>query len=264
MIRDLNTLKAKLFRRFSRYQLLNVSNISQKKHFGNNCLYKLLKKCQQLASEVIKMKRKILIFSFALALSAVVICVSYSEKVHSDLEQSIVRLHVIANSDSDSDQALKLSVRDRILREGGALFEGCSSKEEAERIMRDNIKKLTAAAEDEIKRNGYSYPVIIKMGEFDFPMKQYEKYTFPAGKYDAVRVEIGDGNGKNWWCVMFPPLCFVDAAVSGEPLSVEAFKSNLTAEELDVITSDPGVDIRFKIVDFVQSSIYTVKTALKI
>ena len=130
--------------------------------------------------------------------------------------------------------------------------------------MRDNIKKLTAAAEDEIKRNGYSYPVIIKMGEFDFPMKQYEKYTFPAGKYDAVRVEIGDGNGKNWWCVMFPPLCFVDAAVSGEPLSVEAFRSNLTADELDVITSDPGVDIRFKIVDFVQSSIYTVKTALKI
>lgn len=209
------------------------------------------------------MKRKFILAFLSLALLTGTVCILYSGKVQTDLAQNVVRLHILANSDSSEDQALKLAVRDRILSEGRNLFENSSSKEQTEQILRDNIVFLKDAANDEIIKNGYSYPVNIEIGEFDFPMKQYENYAFPAGKYEAVRIEIGEAKGHNWWCVMFPPLCFVDAAVSEELESVEVFKNNLSPDELDIITSDSGVDIRFKVVDLVQSSLYSIKTAFK-
>ena len=99
------------------------------------------------------------------------------------------------------------------------------------------------------------------MGKYDFPMKVYENYAFPSGEYEAVRVEIGKAEGQNWWCVMFPPLCFVDGTVDEEKAE-ETLRSALTADEFDVISASGGVDLRFKVVDVFQSSFKAVKTVL--
>ena len=207
------------------------------------------------------MKKQILIISISLTIIICAVCVSYSADVQNDLAQSVVRLHILANSDSCEDQMLKLAVRDRILSDGRELFKDAASKEETEKILCGNIDFLTAAAKDEIEKNGYSYDVRIDIGKYEFPMKKYDGFAFPAGEYDAVRVEIGEAKGHNWWCVMFPPLCFVDASVGEE--SAQLLRQSLTDEEMDIITSDADVDIRFKVVDFVQNSIHGIKTALK-
>ena len=207
------------------------------------------------------MKKQILIISVLLTIIICTVCVSYSADVQSGLAQNVVRLHILANSDSPEDQALKLAVRDRILSEGHTLFESTSSKEETKKILQDNIGFLTNSAKDEIEKNGYNYDVKINIGKYDFPMKKYDNFAFPAGEYDAVRIEIGEGRGHNWWCVMFPPLCFGDASVSEE--SVDLLRQNLTDDEMDIITCNADVDIRFKVVDFVQNSIQGIKTALK-
>ncbi len=183
--------------------------------------------------------------------------VVYSQKVQRGISSEIIRLHVLANSNSPSDQALKLKVRDRILKEGEHLFENASSKAECSRILNENMPLLQAAAEDEILKGGYSYNAKLSRGNYFFPMKTYENFALPAGEYDALKIEIGNGEGENWWCVMFPPLCFVDAAVD------EGFGTLLSEEEMALISSGDGVNIKFKIVDFFQTSINQVKTALK-
>jgi len=183
--------------------------------------------------------------------------VVYSEKVQNGISSEIIRLHVLANSNSPSDQALKLKVRDRILKEGEHLFENASSKAECSRILSENMPFLQAAAEDEILKSGYSYNAKLSRGNYFFRMKTYKNFALPAGEYDALKIEIGKGEGENWWCVMFPPLCFVDAAVD------EGLGTLLSEEEMALISSGDGVNIKFKIVDFFQTSINQVKTALK-
>ncbi len=207
------------------------------------------------------MKKKVLIFFVSAIFVLVFTAASYSCGFGEDLENSIIRLHVLANSDSAEDQALKLRVRDRILKDGRELFKNAKSEEEARRILSENRDFLENSARDEIFSAGYDYPVALNMGKYDFPMKVYENYAFPSGEYEAVRVEIGKAEGQNWWCVMFPPLCFVDGTVD-EKKAEETLRSALTADEFDVISASGGVDLRFKVVDVFQSSFKAVKTAL--
>jgi stage II sporulation protein R len=135
------------------------------------------------------------------------------------LSQSVLRLHVIANSDDPADQALKIAVKDEIVVMMKQEFTDINNVTEAREMAEQDIPRIKALAESTIRAHGYEYQVEVKVGEYDFPTKSYGNMVFPSGKYQAVRVIIGEGQGKNWWCVLFPPLCLVSAADQGLSLS---------------------------------------------
>jgi len=173
--------------------------------------------------------------------------IGYSTSVNSNLSQNIVRLHVLANSDSKEDQELKLKVRDAIIEHSQNNF---TKKED----VQSKLDEYRAIAEKVIAENGYDYKVQVEYGNFKFPTKEYNNLRLPAGNYDAVRVKIGKAEGKNWWCVMFPPLCFVDGTTD-TAYAEEKLKSSLDKESYDIITSkskkgSTPFEIKFKIVEF--------------
>lgn len=181
---------------------------------------------------------------------------SYVTKVSQSIANSVFRLHVIANSDTAEDQALKLKVRDELLSYMNVLSKNCSSKEEVIKLARENQDELKKIAEQSITDNGFSYTVNVQIGSSDFPTKVYGDISLPAGTYDALKVQIGDAKGKNWWCVMFPPLCFVDVSSGVVPdSSKEQIKENLSDEEYDLIskTDDTEIHFKFKLVEFFQN-----------
>ena len=183
----------------------------------------------------------------AVSMLILFLLIGYSTNVNSQLSQNIVRLHVIANSDSKADQNLKLKVRDAILAKSRTDF----TKKSDVTSQLDVYKK---EAEDVIRENGFGYSVDVEYGNFNFPTKHYDNISLPAGNYDAVRIKIGKAEGKNWWCVMFPPLCFVDGTTSSQEAD-KKLKSMLDEESYDIITAqneDGSVpfEIKFKIVEF--------------
>lgn len=125
-------------------------------------------------------------------------------------KQDLIRLHVIANSDSIADQVLKLQVRDAIINEMKKQFTGINSQEEAMIIASKNLHNITKIAREQVTKQNKNYKVAVILDKCLFPTKTYGDITLAAGKYEAVRVIIGSGQGQNWWCVLFPPLCFVD------------------------------------------------------
>ncbi|MGI6005580.1 MAG: stage II sporulation protein R [Christensenellales bacterium] len=124
--------------------------------------------------------------------------------------QDIVRLHVIANSDSDEDQALKLMVRDEVNRVVAPLVAGVSDQEEALEIVSLNTGRIQEAARAVMAAQGKDMAVLVQMGKREFPSRLYDGVIYPEGRYDALCVTLGEGKGQNWWCVIFPPLCFVN------------------------------------------------------
>ncbi len=195
-----------------------------------------------------------------LLLLIVFVCFSayfYVTAVSSGISDSVFRLHVIANSDSDEDQALKLKVRDSLLEYMNSLCSSTSSKEEAMRIANEHIDDFTKIAQDVIAQNGYNYSVDVSVGSCDFPTKEYGDVSLPAGTYDALRVKIGSASGHNWWCVMFPPLCFVDVSSGIVPdESKEILHDTMSDEEYDLVTSsdsDSELTFKFKLVEFFEN-----------
>ena len=176
---------------------------------------------------------------------------AYADNAKTNIANSVVRLHIIANSDSDFDQSLKLKVRDRLLKEGSDLFKTSKTPEEALENAKSHSENLICAANEVLKENGCNLDVKIETGTFSFPVKNYGEIMLPAGRYNAVRVIIGEGRGKNWWCVMFPPLCLAKGTVKLSDDSDAYLKSKLTDNEYDLIkTSDnPQVEIRFKLLE---------------
>lgn len=155
----------------------------------------------------------------------------------------VLRLHVLANSDSDADQALKLKVRDRLLETGDSIFTGAGSEKEAAELAKLHLPELQAAAEEVIRENDYSYPVRIEVGPSDFNTRVYDDFTLPAGRYEAVRVLIGEAKGKNWWCVMFPPVCLPAAEKTDELSEV------LDSDQMNIVQNPEHYEIRFKTVE---------------
>lgn len=135
------------------------------------------------------------------------------------LSESVLRLHVIANSDDPADQQLKLQVKDEIVAMMREEFDEVEDSQEAKRIAISQIPRIQAAARAAIAARGYDYPVQVTVGEYPFPTKSYGNMVFPPGNYQAVRVVIGEGQGKNWWCVLFPPLCLVASSDRGISMS---------------------------------------------
>lgn len=160
-----------------------------------------------------------------------------------NISNKIFRLHIIANSDSAEDQALKLKVRDRILNEFGSNFLDANDIISAENIAEKNLDKIQNISKDEINKNGFSYPVSVKIVHMYFNTRYYGNVTMPAGYYDALRITIGEAKGKNWWCVMFPPMCVPAAEGSTE------LEKILNDFEIDITTSQDKYVIEFKMVD---------------
>ena len=181
---------------------------------------------------------------------------SYVFAVSNNISDSVFRLHVIANSDSEEDQSLKLKVRDALLEYMNEISAEANSKEEAMKIANNHLENFYNISEKTIKDNGYSYPVEITIGKCDFPTKIYGDISLPSGTYDALRVKIGSSQGHNWWCVMFPPLCFVDVSSGIVPAeSKEVLQDSLNDEEYELITSagSDGNTFKFKLVEFIEN-----------
>lgn len=181
---------------------------------------------------------------------------SYVNAVSKEISESVFRLHVIANSDTAEDQALKLKVRDAVLSYMNSIAKDATNKEEAIKIANDHMDEFKQIALDTIHENGYNYSVTIKIGNFSFPTKTYGDISLPSGYYDALRIEIGEADGKNWWCVMFPPLCFVDVSSGIVPEeSKETMKNDLGQEEFTLISNqeDSGIHFKFKLIELFQN-----------
>ena len=164
---------------------------------------------------------------------------------------SVIRLHVLANSDSDADQALKLEVRDAVLVQTQALLEGVTSREEAREILEENLGALKEVAEDTLAREGVSNTVKVTLGQEDYPRRTYEYATLPAGEYLSLRVMIGEAEGRNWWCVLFPSMCLSAAAEARETTCLAA---GLSEGQYRFITqgAGKGYRVRFKLVEMAQ------------
>ena len=209
-----------------------------------------------------KSSKKGLFFRILLVLTLFLIYItfsvcSYVSAVSSDISDSVFRLHVIANSDSEEDQNLKYKVRDSLLEYMNSILSENATKEEAMSVAKDHMSDFYVIAREVVSNEGYDYLINITIGKYDFPTKDYGDISLPSGNYDALRVEIGEASGHNWWCVMFPPLCFVDVTSGVVPdESKEALEDSLSGEEYDLITSsDNNADItfKFKLVEFIEN-----------
>lgn len=163
------------------------------------------------------------------------------------LTQDVLRLHILANSDTNEDQELKLLVRDEITKECKELFTEAQSLEEAKEITLENLEELNKTAATVIKEQGKDYTVSVQLCEEYFNTRYYGSVTMPAGKYTALQIKIGKAKGENWWCVLYPSLCV------GTSTDYESFEENLTPQECSVVSSGNKYEFKFKIVETVTS-----------
>ncbi len=159
------------------------------------------------------------------------------------ISNEVFRLHILANSDSEEDQNLKLKVRDRLLKYTDEIFNSASSSQEAESLAKENLQKLEAIAQDEVYANGYDYEVKAEIVNMYFTTRYYDRYTMPSGMYDALRITIGSGEGHNWWCVMYPSICLSAAVDSDEKVD------NTFSKEQQEIVKGNECQYKFKIVE---------------
>lgn len=180
------------------------------------------------------------------------------QRVQKNLAKKIIRLHIRANSDSDEDQKLKLIVRDAVCDYLSDKLADSKDITETRRIITENMDYINELAVETIHKNGYDYNVNVYLENTYFPLKTYGDLTFPPGIYEAFCIDIGGGNGHNWWCVMYPPLCFIEATYAVAP---EEFKEQLKAvlndEEYNAVTlrdcPKDEICFKFKIVEFFES-----------
>lgn len=203
----------------------------------------------------------------AAALSLCFICILLSVKalddnssqsaaaMQKDIASEILRFHVIANSDSAEDQALKLKVKSAVTESLYPVLSGVKDVDTAKELVKSRLDRIEALAEKVIEKNGYHYPVTASLEKGYFPIKVYGDLTLPPGQYEALRIEIGKAKGQNWWCIMYPPLCFVDATYSVVPKeSKSKLKQALTEEEYESVFANKKADIKIKLklVDFIK------------
>lgn len=184
------------------------------------------------------------------AVIAFVLTVIYSvipfQAVCAEIPNDVFRFHILANSDSEEDQALKLKVRDKVLERTKILFDTANSKSDAEKFVKANLETIEKIAQNEVYKNGYNYPVKAEVVNMHFDTRYYESYTLPSGMYDALRITIGNAKGHNWWCVMYPSIC-----ISTVDEGKDRAKDALSDDEYSVVT-DNKVEYKFFIVELFQ------------
>ncbi|NLK94327.1 MAG: stage II sporulation protein R [Clostridiales bacterium] len=200
------------------------------------------------------MKKNIYAILFVICISLFSGCTSIQKTYYykyDDVKNSIIRFHVIANSDSDEDQKLKLRIKDKVIDNIYPFLKESKTIEESREIIKSKENDIIEIANSIIKENGYDYKVEIKLERDNFPEKSYGSIILPQGNYEAFKIIIGSGEGKNWWCVMFPPLCFVD--VTKGQVEDEKSKEELDNEiekNTDDNTEEEDVEVKFKIVEW--------------
>lgn len=198
-------------------------------------------------AEAPKRKLKLVEIALLIGLAAFLASGGLALRAQARLADRVVRLHVLANSDGEEDQALKLLVRDRVLARATELLTRAEDREDAEALLRRELPELEALAVRELRANGCGYPVTAELTDTEFPTREYDGFTLPAGRYLALRVVIGEGAGRNWWCVVFPPLC--TAASADVPAA--ALAAGLTEDQVNLITEeDRGYVLKFKTVEW--------------
>lgn len=196
-------------------------------------------------------RKKLILSVFAGLILSVLICMTTDFTAFagecSDIRNEIVRIHILANSNTKEDQALKIKVRDRILQECSAYFQPNSTKEDALNTLSSHLPQIKLAAEQELERQGYDYPVRVSLQNTYFTTRVYDTLTLPAGNYDALRIEIGEAAGHNWWCIAFPQMCL--PAVEQKTPPDEVFSE----EQEDILKNPQKYEVKFAIVEFFES-----------
>ena len=179
-----------------------------------------------------------------IAISVLLLLGLWLEREQKDVSDAVLRLHVLANSDRAEDQALKLKVRDAVLQEAKSILPESNSVVQAEKVLGKNLERLAAVGAAVVAREGYDYPVSAELKDTWFPTKEYDDFSLPAGEYRALRIVIGDGEGQNWWCVVFPPLCLGAVA---ETTQETALKAGMTEQQVALLTGESeGYVVKFK------------------
>lgn len=192
------------------------------------------------------MDRKLKIWEIALMCGVLIAVVggSWLGREQKELADSVIRLHVIANSDSEADQDLKLAVRDRVLEEARGLYPENATLAQAQAALKGHLNLLATAGQGVVEERGYDYSVTAALEDCWFPTKEYEGFALPAGNYTALRVTIGEGEGQNWWCVAFPPLCL---GAASETVEQAAQAGYFTPGQSALVTGDgEGYVLKFK------------------
>lgn len=160
-----------------------------------------------------------------------------------EIRQNVLRLHILANSNSEEDQQLKLAVRDAVLTETGELFTSSHSVQDAKKVAEEHLQEICSIAQEEVYRQGYDYTVKATTCKMFFDTRVYENFTLPAGRYEAVRITIGEAEGKNWWCMLYPGLCLPGA------MPQEELADQFSEEQVQIITQPQEYEIRFAAVE---------------
>ena len=177
---------------------------------------------------------------------------SFAKRVQNELAENVIRLHVVANSDSKNDQELKLKVRDEVIAYLESELEGCKDKQQSLEVIGGCLDEIESVAENAAAKEGFHYDIDASLSREVFPLREYGDVRMPTGDYDALKISIGDAKGHNWWCVVYPPLCFIDIA-EGE-IKDENGKVLAVGDDADVLIKSGEIvpEFKFKIVELWQ------------
>ena len=198
------------------------------------------------------------VFGLFLAMAIATYTQAYAENVQNEIADNVIRFHVLANSDSPEDQALKNFVRDGVLDRYRDKLDPAGSIEDTRTFLLEHLEEVQEYAEYLVQSKGFNYPVYGVVDRTFFPTRVYEDIAFPAGEYEALRIVIGEGRGSNWWCVMFPPLCYVDAATPApdDHTVLRNLVSDQTYAVMNHSQGNTGVTVRFKVVEWWQEQMH--------
>lgn len=196
------------------------------------------------------MKKRLLAVCMAAAACVLLSTTIHTALLQQQMSQKVLRFHVLANSDSQADQALKYAVRDSVGTMMAEKLQNVDSLEESTEVVTANLQEIETCAAQVIAAQGYDYPVHAALEECEFPEKSYGDYTFPSGNYEALRVVIGAGEGHNWWCVMYPNLCFANSMYEVDASSGEKLREVLDPEEYAAVLKSGNYKVRFKMLGF--------------
>lgn len=196
--------------------------------------------------------KKVVLILFLFLIFLIFSIFSYASNISNSLENNIFRLHIIANSDSIEDQSLKLKIRDNIISYLEKICDNCKSKTDFKDVINNNLDNLKQIAENTVNECGFNYKIKLEIDNFYFPTKEYGNISLPAGYYDGLKIKVGNAIGQNWWCSLFPPLCFTDIS-SGivEDEAKDNLEKNLSKEEFSIISSSNSIyKLKFKLIEF--------------
>lgn len=167
-----------------------------------------------------------------------------------DIADKIIRFHIIANSDEEIDQDIKLEVRDAVGSYLSKKLKAANGKEESESIIKEQIPEIIEVATQELHNRGFSYDVTANLCKTYFPQKEYDKFVFPEGEYEALEIRIGEGLGHNWWCVLFPEMCFANTMYQVDENSEEKLREILTEQEYEAVLNSGKYEVRLKFLEY--------------